>query len=88
MNAYTTTYGLLFRARNLSRMLAKAAAWITGIPAGILALWGGGLGKPMSQVMGNPFAINFAVSLAAYFILPRVFDFLIRRVVAAAAARQ
>jgi len=87
MNAYAITYDLLFRARNVSRVVAKLFAWLTGIPAGILALWGSGLGKPLAVTFGNPFAIRFAVALAAVYLLPRLFDAALRRVVRAAAAQ-
>ncbi len=83
MNAYNTAYNLLYRARNVSRVVAKLAAWLTGIPAVLIGLWAGGLGKPV--IAGNPFAIRFMVALAAVYILPRLFDFAMRRVVAAAA---
>lgn len=83
MNAYNTAYNLLYRGRNVSRVIAKLAAWLTGIPAVLLGVWAAGLGKPI--IASNPFAIRFMVALAAVYIVPRLFDFAMRRVVAAAA---
>jgi hypothetical protein len=82
MNAYSTAYNLLYRARNVLRVIAKLAAWFTGIPAVFIGLWASSLGKPI--IAGNPYAIRFMVALAAVYILPRLFDFAMRRVVAAA----
>jgi len=84
MNAYSTLYALLFRVRNVTRRIAKLAAWITGLPAAIVAVWASGLGKPLADSIGtgNPFALHFAVCFGAFIILPRLFDFAMRRVAA------
>lgn len=89
MKTYNTLYDLLYRGRNVSRIIAKLAAWITGIPAVIVAVWANGLGKPLADSIGagNPFAFRFAVCFGALIILPRLFSFAMRRVVAAAAQR-
>lgn len=87
MNAYATAYDLLFRARNVTRVIAKIGCWLTGLPYSIIAGWSWGLGRPPMIGFDNPMFSKFALFLAAFFILPRLFDFALRRIVAAAQRR-
>lgn len=84
MNAYHIAYDLLFRTRNVMRVLIKICCWLTGLPYSIIACWSWGLDRPTMFFFDNPMFSQFALSLAAFFILPRLFDFAMRRIVAAA----
>lgn len=87
MNAYHLACDLLFRARNVTRALAKICCWLTGLPYSIVACWSWGMGRPTMFLFDNPMFSKFALSLAAFFILPRLFDFALRRILAAAQRR-
>lgn len=87
MNGYAIAYDLLFRARNVTRLLAKICCWITGLPYSIIACWSWGMDRSPMVGFDNPMFSKFAVSLAVFFILPRLFNFVLRRIVVAAQPR-
>lgn len=82
----TTLYSAIYTVRNLVRRAAKLFAWLYGIQAGILF----GLAAVADQPM--PFtsspAIRFAVAMAAFFLVPRTLDAVLRNIAAAARMRQ
>ena len=83
---YAAIYSVTYAFRNLVRRVAKLFVWLYGIQAGILF----GLAAVADQPM--PFtsspAIYFAGAMAAFFLVPRTLDAVLRNIAAAARMRQ
>lgn len=86
MTVMNTLYRGLHLARYAVRLVAKWAAWLYGIQAGILFALAVAADKPLPY-SSSP-VIHFAVALAVMHLAPRFIDATIRALVANCAMRR
>lgn len=73
-------YSTIYRARGLTRIIAKVFAWLFGIQLAVLYLLASIADAPLTQLAGPGF--RFALVLAVLFIGPRIFDAVLSRLAA------
>lgn len=75
---YTTLYSSIYRARNLTRKLAKVLVWVFGLQAAILYLLASVADAPLTSLTGP--ALRVGAAVAFMILAPRLFDAALRRI--------
>lgn len=76
----TTLYSTIYRARGLTRTIAKLFAWVFGVQLAVLYLLATAADAPLFSLAGH--GLRFAAALAVVIFAPRVFDAVLARIAA------
>lgn len=76
----TTLYSTIYRARGLTRTVAKLFAWVFGVQLAVLYLLATAADAPLFSLAGH--GLRFAAALAVMIFAPRVFDAVLARIAA------
>lgn len=76
----TTLYSTIYRARGLTRTVAKLFAWVFGVQLAVLYLLATAADAPLFSLAGH--GLQFVAALAVMIFAPRVFDAVLARIAA------